>query len=302
MSEIQIDEVKNHIDVSQLDIGVTAKRLFTSLNIEDRTEYKMRSEFKKCYLTCTLTRKLPIDNTLLKDLQYINPAAKFKTSSKAPLAFQRIALNIGACLNANLVHCFHLKSNLSVDSFADLIKGQFMKYQNEVIPKSWYYDEVGEKYKRVDEYWMKVLTFRDVEGTVKYEQLAHLALTSITLSHSNAIPERGFSINKNILADKNVLKEDTIVALRIVKDCIKPSEEIVNFNINKKLLNLCANAHSKYQVYLENERKLEEQRRINIVSLQKEKEDEKKLDKLKRKQETELEDVEKVLLTKEMEL
>ncbi|CAH0556455.1 unnamed protein product [Brassicogethes aeneus] len=304
MSGIDVNQNKNHIDVNQLKIGVNAKRLFTSSNIDGQTEYKMRTDFKKCYVKFTdyLSKKLPLDSTLLKDLQYINPAPEFRSSSKAGPAFQRIALNIGACMEANLVHCFHLKSNLSVNSFADLIKGQFIKYQNETIPESWYYDKVAEKYKSIDHYWTKVLTFRNAEGAIKYEQLAYLSLTAITLSHGNAIPERGFSINKNILTDKHALKEDTIVALRIVKDSIKSVEEIVNFNINRKLLNLCANARSKYLLVLENKKKLEEEKRINTARLQKEKEDQKMRDKLKRKQNTELEDLEKFLISKEMEL
>ena len=53
-----------------------------------------------------------------------------------------------------------------------------------------------------------------------YESLSYLAKAALTLSHSNAIPERGFSVS-NALLDKGKLElaETTIVAERVVKDC-----------------------------------------------------------------------------------
>ena len=60
----------------------------------------------------------------------------------------------------------------------------------------------------------------DRMGSRKYESLSYLAKAALTLSHSNAIPERGFSVS-NALLDKGKLElaETTIVAERVVKDC-----------------------------------------------------------------------------------
>jgi len=51
--------------------------------------------------------------------------------------------------------------------------------------------------------------------------LTHVAKAALTLSHSNAIPERGFSVN-NAMLDKEKLSlgVNAIVALRIVKSTL----------------------------------------------------------------------------------
>lgn len=63
-------------------------------------------------------------------------------------------------------------------------------------------------------------------------------------------PERGFSENKNILDDRGSLEEETLIAIRMVKDTINhiPVNE---FQISRRLLQLCSNARQKYFVFLE---------------------------------------------------
>ena len=45
-----------------------------------------------------------------------------------------------------------------------------------------------------------------------------MTTTWFCLSHGNAEPERGFSENKRILEHREGLHEETIVALRMIKD------------------------------------------------------------------------------------
>ena len=51
---------------------------------------------------------------------------------------------------------------------------------------------------------------------VKYENLCRLAFCVLLLPHGNPEPERGFSINKHLQTHGSEIKEDTIVALRMV--------------------------------------------------------------------------------------
>jgi len=54
----------------------------------------------------------------------------------------------------------------------------------------------------------------------KYESLSYMAKAA--LSHSNAIPERGFSVNNLLLGkEKLALAENTIVAQRVIKDSVQ---------------------------------------------------------------------------------
>ena len=59
-------------------------------------------------------------------------------------------------------------------------------------------------------------------GGKKYESLSYVAKAALTLPHSNAVPERGFSVNNAMLGKEKLLlaeSENTIVAQRVVKDC-----------------------------------------------------------------------------------
>lgn len=93
------------------------------------------------------------------------------------------------------------------------------------------------------------------------------------MPHGNADPERGFSINKRILdIHGSSLKEETLEAIRLVKDFLIKCGDIENVNIDLGLLKSCKNARAHYQAYLD--RKKEEEQAIR--NLEKEKEDKKK--------------------------
>ena len=70
-----------------------------------------------------------------------------------------------------------------------------------------------------------------------------------SLSHGNSYPERGFSITK-ILLDTHgtTIDNDTIIALRFVRDHRHTIDGARNFNFTTKLIESCENAHSKYLV------------------------------------------------------
>ena len=62
-------------------------------------------------------------------------------------------------------------------------------------------------------YWQKLSEVPDGMGGRKYESMSYLAKAALTLSHSNAIPECGFSVNNALLGkEKLALAENTIVA------------------------------------------------------------------------------------------
>lgn len=69
--------------------------------------------------------------------------------------------------------------------------------------------------KRVDDFWRQVGHLKKCDGSAKYPQLYIFVKCLLSLSHGNAVPERGFSVNKKILESHGTsIGEDTIVALR----------------------------------------------------------------------------------------
>jgi len=76
------------------------------------------------------------------------------------------------------------------------------------------------------------------------------------LSHGNAAPERGFSVNNALLTkERGSLAERSIVALRVLKEAIRIFGSCSNIPITKQLLQAVNWAHSEYALLLESERK-----------------------------------------------
>lgn len=68
------------------------------------------------------------------------------------------------------------------------------------------------------------------------------------LSHRNADPERGFSINKRLIDihGYNIHEKGIEAAVRLVKDDLNQSGGLENIVMNKQLIQMCSDAHLKY--------------------------------------------------------
>ena len=75
----------------------------------------------------------------------------------------------------------------------------------------------------------------------------------LTLSHGQATVERGFSVNKEVLAPN--LQETSLVPMRLVHS----SMQAADFVVNDALLSSCAHGRNRYQMYLV-ERKADQKR------------------------------------------
>ena len=87
-----------------------------------------------------------------------------------------------------------------------------------------------------------------------------------SLLHANVEPECGFSINKSLLSIHGYsIKDETIVALRLVKDFIIETGGIEKFKVTQELLRPCKRARERYGAFLEQQRKVEEQMNLARV-------------------------------------
>lgn len=95
---------------------------------------------------------------------------------------------------------------------------------------------------------------RGADGNLKFKNLSNLALTCLCISHGNAVPERGFSLNKNMLDGRESLSEEIIEATRLVKDSVALHGGITNFPITRRLITLVEDSHRCYEQHLEEEK------------------------------------------------
>ena len=110
--------------------------------------------------------------------------------------------------------------------------------------------------KRLDEYWVKICELLDENWNKKYSELWQLVKCVMLISHGNADPERGFSINKHMLNIHGYsLGEDTIIAVRIVKDYIIKCGGSENVPVTNALLKSCKQARDRYHTDLEEKRR-----------------------------------------------
>ena len=80
----------------------------------------------------------------------------------------------------------------------------------------------------------------------------------LILSHGQATVERGFSINSQLLVEH--LKEESVVAQRIVYDSISTSGGVCSVPITKSMLSYAQAARQKYMAHLDDlKRKRERQ-------------------------------------------
>ena len=120
--------------------------------------------------------------------------------------------------------------------------------------------DVAEAKWNFEVYWNAVFNINDENRNRKYTKLATLANAILVLPHGNAEPERGFSINKHILdRHSQNLQEDTLEALRTVKDVLVHCGGLEKLSITKGMVEAHKNAHTNYQKALDEKRKQREE-------------------------------------------
>ena len=129
------------------------------------------------------------------------------------------------------------------------------KHWLEILP----YDSEA-KSVRIDSYWSRVFLMKGTDGRFLFPQLSALIKAILSLSHGNAGPEQGFSVNKSIIAVHGTrLGEDVLIALRRVKHRLLQVGGVKNFKITRPLLESIKQSRNRY----EEELKAIEQKKTN---------------------------------------
>ena len=227
-----------------------------------------------------LIQTLPIDNLILKDAKFFGHSVRHE--SGAVNAISRLTLNVASALGDSFYRIFHREAESTKYDLVDIVKRQLMEYQTEIIPEHFYLEDQSTSHrvqpsywraaygiagvelatkdeesslKSIDEYWTQIHKIVNKEGKVKYKQLFVLAKCVLTLSHGNADPERGFSINKYLLdIHGSSTGEDTLEALRMIKDYLIVHGAVKNIVVDRKLIQSCSLAYSKYEEDLKQKR------------------------------------------------
>ena len=92
-------------------------------------------------------------------------------------------------------------------------------------------------------------TLEMLEAKEEYKDLWRTLQLLITLSHSQAAVERGFSVNKEILVPN--MQEESLQAIRLIHSSMLAQKiSVADFVIPEKLLSSCNHASNRYRIYL----------------------------------------------------
>ena len=150
----------------------------------------MQTFFK--VVTSYLQEKMALDNDLIKDLTCLHPNAKGQERSVR--AIGRIA---------------RLLPHVVDDSQVSLVRDEWKAYQAETVPADWFLVEKmngDTEYKRVDDYWNKVLTIK-FSGVVK---------SALCIHHSNSDVKRSLSDNKNTVTQEGTSLSENKINLQVM--------------------------------------------------------------------------------------
>ena len=92
-------------------------------------------------------------------------------------------------------------------------------------------------------------TLEMLEAKEEYKDLWRTLQLLLTLSHSQAAVERGFSVNKEILVPN--MQEESLQAIRLIHSSMLVQKiSVADFVIPEKLLSSCNHASNRYRIYL----------------------------------------------------
>lgn len=114
------------------------------------------------------------------------------------------------------------------------------------------------RYQRLDSFWIELIAHSRKE----LPHLTKFIKKILILLHGNATLERGFSINEKCLNVNQT--EKSLVAQRVVYDAVMTAGSVDAVDITKSLIQYARNARSKYDESLEEQKKLDNLKEMDI--------------------------------------
>lgn len=100
------------------------------------------------------------------------------------------------------------------------------------------------------------------EDVPKYKELWDVIQQLFLLSHDQATVERGFSIHKQTTVEN--LSKDGLKARRMILQAVREAGDAADVVVTTEILSYASSSRSKYQEYLDSQKKLEEAERASL--------------------------------------
>lgn len=241
LMKIDIKDSDNLLVYSKIKIGYSTekcvKTLLSNKEISDRDVLSFKKDCKSAIIVCLeyLLINCPLKYDLVLNAVSLNPIYIGNKPKSAKSLFYKLLSNIEdkKRIMAKEVDSINSLYSDFVDVYVSKNLTLFTEYDN--------------NNSRLDDFYVKHMSTNK-----EYTALFHVIKLILVLSHGNADPERGFSMNKHVLVDN--LQENGIKTKRRIHDVLKNVGGPLNIKIDAKMLSHCSSAHSKYKLYLEEQK------------------------------------------------
>ena len=244
IAKLNVLDSATHVAPSEVDIGFAAK---TTLEKEEKISQLQVLEFRKeceSMLATTVARieeRSPLKYNFAGKLTSLDPRVMVSNPDQAIKMFQEVLQRL-------------IETRWKTSEEADTVLAEYRKLVSDA--KRYHLDKFS-SFKittdRLDSFLFEVL-----QNQNESQQLWITMQLILTLSHGQATVERGFSVNKEVLAPN--LQETSLIAMRLVHSSMQVAKcKVGDFVVNDALLSSCAHARNRYQMYLM-ERKAEQER------------------------------------------
>lgn len=237
--EIKVDASKNHLHVTELNIGIGARSYVSRSAASELEKTQFLQNCKEFYIEMTnkIIEKFNAKFITLRSLSCINPIV---IRNNPTLSEKRMD---------SLLQSLHSTSSLSALT-ADSAKQQFISFINHADNKK-QLSTFSESQDRLDTFYHSLLSSK-----VEYKDLWTVVKMVLTLSHGNASVESGFSVNNDILVEN--MKENSLIALRRTYDAIKSKGGVASVVVTPEMLQNAKLSRQRYHQALEENKKKEE--------------------------------------------
>ena len=236
IDKLNVLDSATHVAPSEVDIGFAAKTTLEKVYKEKKISQLQMLEFRKeceCMLVITIAKiqeRSPFKYNFARKLASLDPRVMVSNPDQAIKIFQEVLQRL-------------IETRWKTSRRQTLLA----EYRKLVSDVKRYHLDKSLSFKittdRLDSFLFEVL-----QNQNESQQLWITRQLILTLSHGQATVERGFSVNKEVLAPN--LQETSLVAMRLVHSSMQAAKcKVVDFVVNDALLSSCAHARNRYQMY-----------------------------------------------------
>ena len=238
IAKLNVLDSATHVVLSEVDIGFAAKTTLENVSKEKKISQLRVLEFRKeceSMLATTVAKiqeRSPLKYNFSRKVASLDPRVMVSNPDQAIKMFQEVLQRL-------------IETRWKTSEEAGTVLAEYRKLVSNA--KRYHLDKFS-SFKittdRLDSFLFEVL-----QNQNESQQLWITMQLILTLSHGQATVERGFSVNKEVLAPN--LQETSLVAMRLVHSSMQAAKcKVADFVVNDALLSSCAHARNRYQMYL----------------------------------------------------